>query len=92
MARRLEVTQSETIILRYSRRTYSMHVPKAYIFVRVPHCITLSLMLALAAKRLSENRSCSEGTPFRVIFFADLRRIWVSFNENQRKKGWNGFP
>ncbi len=40
-----------------------------------------------SARRLSENRRRSEGKPFRVIFFTDLRRILVIFNENQRKKG-----
>jgi len=41
----------------------------------------------IAPRRLSENRRRSEGKPFRVIFFTDLRRILVIFKENQEKKG-----
>ena len=36
-------------------------------------------------RRLSENRSRSEGKPFWVRFLGHLRRIVVLFNENERK-------
>ena len=37
------------------------------------------------SRRLYENRSRSEGKPFRVRFFDHLRRIVVLFNENDRE-------